>query len=31
MQAGNDLANAARGPVWLDRVTAPDLMLIWPE
>src|SRR6266568_1140235 len=31
MQGGNDRANAERGPVWLDRVTAPDLMLIWPE
>ena len=31
MQGGSDQANAERGPVWLDRVTAPDLMLIWPE
>ena len=31
MQGGSDRANVERGPVWLDRVTAPDLMLIWPE
>ena len=31
MQGGSDPANAGRWPVWLDRVTAPDLMLIWPE
>ena len=31
MQGGNDRTNAERGPAWLDRVTAPDLMLIWPE
>src|SRR5512135_3367070 len=31
MQGGSDPANVERGPVWLDRVTAPDLMLIWPE
>ena len=31
MQGGSDPADAERGPAWLDRVTAPDLMLIWPE
>jgi diacylglycerol O-acyltransferase len=31
MQGGSDPANVERGPVWLDRVTAADLMLIWPE
>ena len=31
MQGGSDQANVERGPVWLDRVTAPGLMLIWPE
>ena len=31
MQGGSHPANVERGPVWLDRVTAPDLMLIWPE
>jgi hypothetical protein len=31
MQGGRDRADAGRGPAWLDRVTAPDLMLIWPE
>jgi len=31
MQGGSDRADAGRGPAWLDRVTAPDLMLIWPE
>jgi hypothetical protein len=31
MRGGSDRANAERGPAWLDRVTAADLMLIWPE
>jgi hypothetical protein len=31
MQGGGDPANVDRHPVWLDRVTAPHLMLIWPE
>jgi diacylglycerol O-acyltransferase / wax synthase len=31
MQAGRDPANADREPVGLERVTASDLMLIWPE
>ena len=31
MQGGSDPANVEREPVWLDRVTAADLMLIWPE
>src|SRR6266571_8092394 len=31
MQGGSDPANVEREPVWLDRVTPPDLMLIWPE
>jgi diacylglycerol O-acyltransferase / wax synthase len=31
MQEGSDLAHVEREPVWLDRVTAADLMLIWPE
>jgi diacylglycerol O-acyltransferase / wax synthase len=31
MQAGRDPVNADREPVWLERVTASDLMLIWPE
>jgi len=31
MQGGSDPAKVEREPVWLDRVTAPDLMLIWPE
>jgi WS/DGAT/MGAT family acyltransferase len=31
MQGGSHPPNVERGPVWLDRVTAPDLMLIWPE
>ena len=31
MQGGSDPAKVEREPAWLDRVTAPDLMLIWPE
>jgi diacylglycerol O-acyltransferase / wax synthase len=31
MPGGSDPANVEPEPVWLDRVTAPDLMLIWPE
>lgn len=31
MNEGADPATAARGARLLDRVTAPDLMLIWPE
>jgi WS/DGAT/MGAT family acyltransferase len=31
VQGGGDPANVEREPVWLDRVTAADLMLIWPE
>jgi diacylglycerol O-acyltransferase / wax synthase len=31
VQRGGDPANVEREPVWLDRVTAADLMLIWPE
>jgi hypothetical protein len=31
MQEGADPATAERGARPLDRVTAPDLMLIWPE
>jgi len=31
MHGDSDPATVERGPVWLDRVTAPDLMLIWPE
>lgn len=31
MQAGSDAVNAEPDPLWLDRVTAADLMLIWPE
>ncbi len=31
MQGRSDPANVEREPVWLDRVTAADLMLIWPE
>ena len=31
MQARSDAASVEREPVWLDRVTAADLMLIWPE
>ena len=31
MEGGSDPASIERGPVWLDRVTAADLMLIWPE
>ena len=31
MQGGGDPAKVEREPVWLDRVTAADLMLIWPE
>jgi diacylglycerol O-acyltransferase len=31
MQGGSDPPDVEREPVWLDRVTAADLMLIWPE
>jgi diacylglycerol O-acyltransferase / wax synthase len=31
MRGGSDPANVEHEPVSLDRVTAPDLMLIWPE
>ena len=31
MHGGPAPADAERGTAWLDRVTAPDLMLIWPE
>ena len=31
VREGSDPANVEREPAWLDRVTAADLMLIWPE